>query len=65
MNINIIGLQEIAGYSNGPQLGFPDQVIAKLVVDCRHHLSPGDPERHEEPEEKVDHFVWKRNLTGN
>ena len=32
------------------RLCFVHQVVAKLVVDCSHHLRSGDPERHEEPE---------------
>ena len=41
-------------------LCLPHQVVVKLVLDCSHHLTPVDPERHEEPEEKVDDFDQKR-----
>ena len=41
-------------------LCLPHQVVVKLVLDCSHHLTPVDPERHEEPEEKVDEFDRKR-----
>ena len=35
------------------------QVIVKLVLHCSHYPTPVDPERHEEPEEKVDEFDRK------
>ena len=41
------------------KLGFLHQVVAKLFVDCSCHLISGDPERHEEPEEKVDDLDCK------
>ena len=30
-------------------------MILKSVLSSRDHFGPGDPERHEEPEEEVDH----------
>ena len=35
------------------RLCFVHQVVAKLVVDCSHHLRSWDPERHEEPGESL------------
>ena len=33
-------------------------VVLKLVFDSRHNFSPGDPQRHEEPERKVNDLIF-------
>ena len=33
-------------------------MILKSVLCSRDHLGLGDPERHEEPEEEVDHWIF-------
>ena len=40
---------------NFQPLIFVHQMILKSLVGCYYHLSPGDPKRHEEPEERENH----------
>ena len=40
------------------QSGFLHQMILKSVLSSRDHLGLWDPERHEEPEEEVHHWIY-------
>ena len=45
------------------QLGFHHKMILKSVLRISSHLRLGDPERHEEPEEEVDHYYIQSGTT--